>query len=500
MTTTSTRPAGPVTLHREATPAALAQVDVLVMAVPVAGRVLPAWLAPYESHLSDATAGDVLSIPGTADSSFHARVVDVVVLGSNTHEAGRRAGRRVGADRRRATHFALGGFEVTGTSAALLGFVAGFCEARYRYGRYRSDPAVVAAELRVLDGPDDRVDAADAADHSATEVVEASVQWCRDLTNAPASDLTPGSFAREIVCEFEDSGASVRVLDATWLTEEGFAGIVSVGAGSPHPPCLVEVTYRGPRATHTPPVVLVGKGVTFDSGGLSLKKASAMVDMKSDMAGAATVLAAVRALAQLAPPDVHVVALAALAENLPGPAALRPGDVIRHRNGLTTEVVNTDCEGRLVMSDVLSFAAEQAPAAILDVATLTYSTIAALGIEITSVIGNDDDLVADVRRAGAAVGDPYWQLPLWAPYRELIRSPVADLRNEEIGDGAGVITAALYLREFVGDRPWAHLDTGGTAYLEEKTDGLEPGATGHGVRSLVRFVLDRQGVTGSDAS
>ena len=162
--------------------------------------------------------------------------------------------------------------------------------------------------------------------------------------------------------------------------------------------------------------------------------------------------------------------------------------------------MNTDCEGRLVMSDVLAWATERSPAAIIDVATLTYSTIAALGLEITSVMGNDAELIASIRRAGERTGDPYWELPLWAPYRRYIDSPFADLRNEESEDGAGAITAALFLREFVGSTPWAHLDTGGTAYLDEETDDLEAGATGTGVRSLVRLVLDQQSTTNGGVS
>ena len=189
------------------------------------------------------------------------------------------------------------------------------------------------------------------------------------------------------VLEAKRSGATVHVYDEAWLRSEGFAGLVTVDEGSPHPPRLVELSYRGPAAD-AHPIVLVGKGVTFDSGGLSLKKASALMEMKSDMAGAATVAAAVTAIARLAPERAHVVALRVLAENLPGPDALRPGDIIRHRNGLTTGVVNTDCEGRLVMSDVLAWAAERSPAALIDVATLTYSTVSALGLEITSVLGN----------------------------------------------------------------------------------------------------------------
>ncbi|SJN37473.1 Cytosol aminopeptidase PepA [Microbacterium esteraromaticum] len=460
--------------------------DVLIVAVQTGG--VPAWLGAYAEALGELDAGDRLTVHRTAGAGFLASVVEIVVLRGTAPSAARRAARAIGAAHRSRTAFAVAGIAAQADEA--LPFVAGFAEGRYRFTRYLGDGGIAPATLAFVGVPAAAVDGL-RADLASAEIVEEAVRWCRDLTNAPARDLTPVSFAEEAVREAARWGAAVQVRDETWLAEERFSGIVSVGAGSPHPPRLVEVSYRGPEAGTTPPIVLVGKGVTFDSGGLSLKKASAMMEMKSDMAGAATVLAAVCAIARMAPPGVHVTALLTLAENMPGPGALRPGDIIRHRNGLTTEVVNTDCEGRLAMSDALTWASERRPAAIVDVATLTYSTIAALGMEVTSIIGNDATLVADIRAAGDATGDPYWELPLWEPYRRLIDSPFADLRNEEIGDGAGAITAALFLREFVDGVPWAHLDTGGTAYLDEETEDLAAGATGTGVRSLIRFVLDR---------
>lgn len=469
-----------------------AHADVLVVVLPCGGSDVPAWLAPHAAAVRALAQGARLMIHRPADAAFQAGVVEVVALGAPTRAAARTAGREIGAVHRDARRVAVTGLDADGPDSTAQAFVAGFAEARYRFTRYLSAATPADVEVTLVGvGPDavGRV----RRDLAAAEIVEGAVRWSRDLTNTPARDLTPEEFAAEAVREGRAAGAEVTVRDVAWLESEGFAGLVAVGAGSPHPPCLVEVTYRGADAADVPPLVLVGKGVTFDSGGLSLKKAAAMMEMKSDMAGAATTLAAVCAVARLAPPRAHVVALLALAENMPGPAALRPGDILRHRNRRTTEVVNTDCEGRLVMSDVLAWATERAPAAMIDVATLTYSTISALGMEITSVIGNDPELVADVRAAGDATGDPYWELPLWEPYRRLIESPFADLRNEESSEDApGAITAALYLSEFVGRVPWAHLDTGGTAYLDEETDHLAAGATGTGVRSLVRLVLDRQ--------
>ncbi|GMA38402.1 hypothetical protein GCM10025883_04470 [Mobilicoccus caccae] len=328
MTMTSIQIPDPVILHREATTATRAHADVLVAVVarPATATDLPAWLAPYEPHLRELEEGEMLTVPGTSDSAFRARVLEVVVLDSPTHETARRAGRRIGAGHRGATDIAVTGLGTPDGAHALRGFVAGFSEARYRYSRYRAGAAVAPAELRVLHdaGPDTGRGDVD-HDLAVAQVVEANVQWCRDLTNAPARDLTPVMLAGEVVREIVQEGTSVRVLDEAWLAAERFAGLVTVGAGSPNPPRLVEVTYRGAEAGDTPPIVLVGKGVTFDSGGLSLKRASAMAEMKSDMAGAATVLAAVRALAQLAPPHVHVIALTPWPRTSPARTRCAPG-------------------------------------------------------------------------------------------------------------------------------------------------------------------------------
>lgn len=473
--------------------------DRLVVIVPSGSSELPAWLAPHSEQVRALDEGEFVTVHRDPDAGFVARAITLVALSSPSRAASRRVGRRIGAAHRSLRTFAVSGLAFEGTDSPAFAFIAGFAEGRYRFTRYRTNVAIEPAELALVGVAPANIESLD-RDLARTEVIESSVRWCRDLTNTPARDLTPVLLADEAMREAERSGATVRAFDESWLAAEGFAGLVTVGAGSSNPPRLVEISYRGIAAASTPPIILVGKGITFDSGGLSLKKASAMMEMKSDMAGAATVAATVAAIARLNPEEVHVVALLALAENMPGPDALRPGDIIWHRNGRTTEVVNTDCEGRLVMSDVLTWAAERSPAAIIDVATLTYSTISALGMEITSALGNDDALIAAIRDAGDLTGDHYWQLPLWEPYRRHIDSPFADLRNEESEGGAGAITAALYLREFVDSTPWAHLDIGGTAYLEEETDDLEAGATGFCVRSLIRFVLDQQRTTTEGAS
>lgn len=483
-----------VTLRRECAVAEDVSVEMLIVIVGSDRSELPAWLAPYSSHVAGLGEGEFIKAYRTPTSDFQANSVVVLALPTSSREPARMAGRHIGAENRALSTFAVTGFSDHGAESPAFAFLSGFAEGRYRFGRYRSTGAPDRAEVRLVTATPENSDAL-TRDLATAEIVEASVRWCRELTNTPARDLTPAVLAHETAREAQRAGASARVFDETWLAAEQFAGLVSVGAGSPNPPRLVELRYCGSEAKDTPPIVLVGKGITFDSGGLSLKKASAMMEMKSDMAGAATAAAVVQAIARLQPANVHVVALLAIAENLPGAQALRPGDIIRHRNGRTTEVVNTDCEGRLVMSDVLAWAAESAPAAIIDIATLTYSTISALGIEITSAMGTGRALIAALRDAGEITGDHYWELPLWEPYRRHIDSPFADLRNEDNGEGASAITAALFLREFVADIPWVHLDTGGTAYLDEETNHLEAGATGSCVRSIIRLLLDQNRTT-----
>jgi leucyl aminopeptidase len=253
---------------------------------------------------------------------------------------------------------------------------------------------------------------------------------------------------------------------------------------------LVELTYNGGRATEAP-IVLIGKGITFDSGGLSIKDAKNMESMKMDKGGASAILASMRAIAHLKP-KVNVVAIIPFAENMPSGSAQRPGDVIKHRNGKTSEVLNTDAEGRLILADALSLAVEKEPAAIIDAATLTGACMVALGKDVSGVFGNDKALIRDVLAAGAAEDEPSWELPLFKGYRKDIDSAVADIKN--IGSSyGGAITAALFLKEFVGDIPWVHIDIAGPAWADPANALGPKGGTGVPVRTLVRFVLDRAG-------
>lgn len=262
-------------------------------------------------------------------------------------------------------------------------------------------------------------------------------------------------------------------------------GILSVAKGSHQLPRFIVLEYRGGSADKRP-TVLVGKGITFDSGGISLKPREGMERMKDDMAGAAAVMGAVMAVAGLRLP-VNVIGLVPAAENLPGGGAYKPGDIVRTMSGQTVEIVNTDAEGRMILSDALFYAQRFKPAAVIDLATLTGACLVALGSAASGVMGNDPALVKLLRRAGEATGERLWELPLWDEYGEIMKSDVADLKNAG-GPHAGTITAAWFLQRFVGKSRWAHVDIAGTAW-EEKGRPYQPkGATGVGVRLLVEYL------------
>lgn len=307
-----------------------------------------------------------------------------------------------------------------------------------------------------------------------------------EMVDARANQLTPTALARRVEAIGSTHGLEVTCLDETALREAGFGALLAVGAGSPEPSCLVRVAYR-PGGTGRAPVALVGKGVTFDSGGLSLKSPAAMVGMHSDMAGAAVVLATVAAIAQLRS-DVPVVGYLPLAENLPGRGATRPGDVVTSLSGQKIEVVDTDFEGRVLMVDALTLAVRDNPAVLVDVATLTYQAVTALGPEIGALVGRDATLAASLQDAGEQVGEPWWPMPFATRYAAQIRSsaPDADVRNHPGAETGRVITAALFLGEFVPAHvPWAHLDMAGPTL---RGSGPDARATGFAVRTLIRYI------------
>jgi leucyl aminopeptidase len=281
-------------------------------------------------------------------------------------------------------------------------------------------------------------------------------------------------------------GLTCSVLGVPELAAGGFGGILGVGQGSRNEPRLVELSYRG--AGDGPVIGLTGKGITFDSGGLSLKRTAEIEWMKSDMAGAATIMAVLRGAAELGLP-VNIDAALPFAENMPGGAAQRPGDVLTHRGGKTSEVRDTDAEGRLIVADALAYLAERTPAVLVDVATLTDA--AGLGESLWAVLGTDERLIGGLLAAGREAGDPGWHLPLPDSYRRHLASAVADIRNTPSAGVDTTVMAAMYLREFSGGLPWMHIDNGSTAYLERPGEGWPEGATGSPVRALLRWVEDR---------
>jgi leucyl aminopeptidase len=376
---------------------------------------------------------------------------------------------------------------------AVLAAVEGLLLGSYRFDRYKSndgdssEPARAIERITLLGGP--RWDGRGVRDTiRRAEVICESVAWARDLVNMPAQDATPDYLAKQAQKMARETGLQAKVWNKAELERGGFGGVLGVGQGSTNPPRLIELTYRGGRAGDAP-IALTGKGVTFDSGGLSIKDAKGMEWMKADMGGAAGVLAAMRAIALLKP-RINVVAAVPSSENLPSGSSIRPGDVLRHRGGKTSEVLNTDAEGRLILADALAYLAEKKPRVIIDCATLTGACMIALGEDIWGVMGNDRQLIRDVLAAGDATGEQGWELPLWERYREKISSSIADVKN--VGDRwGGAITAALFLAEFVGDTPWCHMDVAGTAYHEKPGDYWPKGATGSPARTIIRYVLDR---------
>jgi leucyl aminopeptidase len=307
----------------------------------------------------------------------------------------------------------------------------------------------------------------------------------RNWINRPPRQLTPIEFATLAAHAAAEVGVTADIWDEKRITSEGLGGLLGVAAGAAEPPRLIRLEYRPARGRTK--IALVGKGITFDSGGLSLKTAAGMMTMKDDMGGAAAVICATLAVAELRVP-VGVTAWVAATENMPSGTAIHPGDVLVARNGKSIEVLNTDAEGRLVLADALSLAAEEEPEAIVDVATLTGGQRIALGDRVAAVMGTDEELIRRVIAAGAAAGEPAWELPLYAPYRKQLDSDVADIKNVSSGNAASSIMAGLFLKEFAGNGPWAHLDIAGPGWAESDDGWIAKGGTGWGTRTLIELV------------
>jgi leucyl aminopeptidase len=354
--------------------------------------------------------------------------------------------------------------------------------ATYEFTAHKSSPtppALATVEV-VADG-----DAVRAALERGRIVADA-VMRTRDLVNEPGGTMTPRALAKATRKLGRKTGFEVTVLNRGEIRELGLGGLLGVNRGSEEPPRFIELRLK-PEGEATGSIALVGKGITFDTGGVSLKTATGMMAMKNDMAGAAAVIGAFVALAQLKP-TMEVRGYIPATDNMTGGDATRPGDVLRIRNGKTIEVLNTDAEGRLVLADALSVAAEGRPDAIVDLATLTGACVTALGHRIAGLMSTSDTLVAQIEAASAASGEQVWHLPLPPEYRSQVDSPVADMKN--IGNGsAGALVAGLILSEFVPEEiPWAHLDIAGPSFSDSDDAEVTKGATGYGVRLLVELV------------
>ncbi len=317
-----------------------------------------------------------------------------------------------------------------------------------------------------------------------TVLVAEAANEARRLADAPSNLMTPTIFTKVVTQKAKKEGIRVRVLEKAVLEKAGWGAFLGVARGSFEPPKVVVLEYRGGSNSKTH--VIVGKGITFDSGGISIKPSSGMEEMKFDMAGAAAVAMTVILAARLRM-NINLAAVIPLTENMPGGRAQKPGDVVKTLSGKTVEIISTDAEGRLILADALAYAVKTfKPETLVDLATLTGACVVALGSEASGIMGTDDELVDRLIQAGEQSGDRLWKLPLWDDYKDLLKSDVADIRNSG-SRWAGTIQGGIFLKEFVGNARWAHVDIAGTAYLEKPKAYFKKGATGAGVRFLIKF-------------
>jgi len=376
-------------------------------------------------------------------------------------------------------------------SAAAEAFAEGVLLGAYQFLEYKS--SATASSLRrvvVLDG---RADVKRGLDRG--DVIAHATIWARDVVNEPSGFQSPSDFVASARRLLNRRGVTIEALGDAQLRSHRMGGVLGVGQGSARPPRFLKISYE-PRGRAAGRLALVGKGVVFDSGGLSLKPAGGMETMKTDMSGAAAVVATMSALRSLGV-KTRVTAYVPLVENMPSGTAIRPGDVLTIRNGKTVEVLNTDAEGRLILADALSLAVDDKADAIIDLATLTGACVVALGEKIAGLMTNHDGWSEQVRAAADRVGEPVWPLPLPTEYRKQLESEVADLRNIGTGSYGGALTAGIFLEQFVADRPWAHLDIAGPARAPSDDGYLVKGGTGFGVRTLLELVTTFEVPTGA---
>ena len=487
--------------------AALASVDTPLLAVAlVLGSAVPPSLSEFDRAAGGVvgralTSGDfkgkrdemVLLYPSGAKPQ-RLLLVGLGKPGEVTRNSLRRAA-AVAAKRARALGVKQFAFTVAaegrnGVAAADLGqvVVEGAAQGAWAFTELKAAPEDPKPEVEAVTLVCDAKELpAVAAGQRVGAAVAAGHRLTRYLQMQPGNVCTPSYLAARAQQLADQYGFALTVLDRARLQTEGMGALLAVAQGSAQEPRFIVLEYKG--GGDGAPVALVGKGVTFDSGGISIKPAQNMEDMKYDMSGAAAVLGTFEVLGRLQP-KLNVVGLIPATENLPSGTAVKPGDVVRSHLGKTIEIINTDAEGRLILSDALSYVRRLKPAAVLDIATLTGAVVVALGQVAIGVMGNDDALVAEVRDAGERAGERCWPLPLWDDYRELLKSEIADVKNSG-GRGAGTITGGWFLREFVDGYPWVHLDIAGTAYTDSDGPHQVKGPTAVGVRLFTEFILKR---------
>ena len=386
---------------------------------------------------------------------------------------------------------ALDTFSLDGISSENLGraIAEGSLLASYKYRRKSDSEETPSLDLLEIAAPNRRIAADIKKGVQLGCILATATNFARDLVNAPASEMTPTALSEQAKAIAEKRGLKCEVYDESWIEQVGMGALRAVSLGSDQPPRFIVMRYEGKE--NAPIIGLVGKGITFDSGGLCLKTAEGMLEMKGDMAGAAAVIAAMDAIAQLKP-KVNVIACIPATENMPSGKAFKPGDILKTFVGKTVEVISTDAEGRLILADAIAYAKHQGASTILDAATLTGAAIVALGPFCTGAFGNNEALVQEVIEAGKQAGEAIWAMPMFEDYRELIKSEVADIKNTG-GRPGGAITAAWFVGEFAGDTPWVHLDIAPTFWSEKDSYYFVKGATGVMVRTFVQFVLNRSG-------
>jgi leucyl aminopeptidase len=475
--------------------------DVVIVAAfeGEASALVPRWSEPTGGEIDRAIGSKEFSgklfetfITPLVDRGFRARRLAAVGLGITndfTVDRARRVAAAIGLTARhrkaaRLTFLALGAL---GTAEIIQAVAEGLTLAQFESGRYKTagyDPFELTA-LTIGVEPQTLSEAQRAAHRG--QVIGRHCNVARQLDNEPGNALTPSVFAARLSHIASDGGLIVDVLDRGELERLGMGMLLGVGRGSSDPPRLVAIRYDPEGAATSPVLGLVGKGITFDAGGISIKPAADMDRMKDDMAGGAAVACAMCAIAELRAP-IRVVAVIPIAENMPGGRAIRPGDVLRSASGKTVEVINTDAEGRLILGDALWYARQMGATHLIDVATLTGSISVALGTITSGLFGTPAMFVEHVREIAERAGDRCWPLPLFDEYKDQLRSEIADMINTG-GRQGGAITAALFLKEFTGGLPWIHLDIAGTAWADENKPFMPKGPTGVGLRTLVELAF-----------